>query len=393
MRVLLAGGGTGGHLYPVLSLARALCDERADDGVCWPSPPAHEVLVAGSHAGVDGDLLRDSGLQTVAIDARPFERGSALAALVSVGVAVLAALKALPVVARFRPDVVVGAGGYASVPVVLAAATLRSAFVLPRVKIVLLEPNVVPGRANRLLARVADEVWGAFPEARAAFGGKYQDVGVPVRREFAKLPERAAARRTFGLAPDKTTVLVVGGSQGARTLNTSTSAMAARRRLPRDWQVLHICGRRDYEWMAAERKVADNDNAYHLVPYIEDMASAYAAADVVIARAGASTVAELAAAGVPAILVPYPFAADGHQQANAASFERRGAAVVLDDAEVDADVLYWTLINVVQGDRLPAMSAAMRASARPSAVTHMLKRLHALSRGPVVQRSNICEER
>src|SRR6185437_5252011 len=194
-------------------------------------------------------------------------------------------------------------GGYVCFPLVLAARVLRltRATAAP---IVLFEPNATPGLTNRVLAPMVDEIWGAA-DAAPRWAAKYLRTGIPVRASLRSLPPRAAAAAQFGLDPLRPILLAMGGSQGARTINAAVRALAARGGLPRGWQVLLVTGGGDGDSGAHDGVAA--------VPYLDDVAAGYAAADAVLARAGASTLAELATAGKPAILVPYPFAADDHQ--------------------------------------------------------------------------------
>ena len=334
-----------------------------------------ELLLVTARGDVDERLAKEFDIPIAAVDSRPISRTSLRAAASGVLGNVRGVAQAMPLVSNFRPEVVIGAGGYASVPVVAAAAMLRGAGTLRGARIAVMNPDVTPGLANRALATVADEVWCAYASTETFFGRKFVLTGTPVRPEFyAPLPA-ADARKRLGLSPDRKTILVFGGSQGARTLNVAASALVARRRLPADWQVLHIAGERDHEWMAAERAAEPNDNRYVLAPHLAEMALAYAAADVAVCRAGASTLAELATMGLPAILVPYPYAAENHQRKNAEAFAAAGAAVIVDDAELDADALYWKLIDVMPNMRRASMGAASKGLARPRALADMVERI------------------
>ncbi len=266
---------------------------------------------------------------------------------------------ALRALARFKPAMVVATGGYVCFPVVVAARILRALRVV-RCRIALLEINVTPGLTNRLLRPLVDEVWTTYAASAGSFGAKAVQTGAPVRASLRMVKDAASARERLGLDPDRTTVVVIGGSQGARSVNEAVAAMVTRRSPVGDWQVLHVSGERDFAYMQAEQRELADGNRVQLVAYLDDPADAYAAADVVVARAGASTLAELAVAGVPAVLIPYPYAADQHQAHNAALFAAGGAAVVVPDAELDGDRLWWTLREVLEPDR----SAAMRSSAR-----------------------------
>ncbi|MDQ6781837.1 MAG: UDP-N-acetylglucosamine--N-acetylmuramyl-(pentapeptide) pyrophosphoryl-undecaprenol N-acetylglucosamine transferase [Candidatus Eremiobacteraeota bacterium] len=383
MRVLFTGGGTGGHLYPILSLAHGLA--RADDsaGDCEPvarqvaHTGPHSLLFVGARGHMDRQLLERDGIAYVGMDSKPLLGRGLLRSAGSLAANAAAMLHALPVVKQFAPDVIVAGGGYASAPAVLAGAVLRRLNVLPALKIVLLEPNVAPGYANRRLAGVASEVWGAYPESPSArfFKEKFRLTGVPVRSELYAPMAKADARRSLGLDPGRFTLLVFGGSQGARSLNLAVSGMAARRRLPEDWQIFHIAGERDFEWMRAERKTESNANRYRVVAYLEQMPLALWAADVAVCRAGASALAELCTVGLPCLLVPYPHAAEDHQRANAAYLEERGAAVSMPDDALNADSLYWALMEIVDGGKLLRMAQALRRLARPHAVQGMVERL------------------
>jgi UDP-N-acetylglucosamine--N-acetylmuramyl-(pentapeptide) pyrophosphoryl-undecaprenol N-acetylglucosamine transferase len=388
MRILLAGGGTGGHLYPVLSLARALSGAPADPGLCKPGETMPQIelgldlhdgaptlLFVSSTGALDAGMLADARIPTATVASSPLSRTSVFSAALGLAGNAVGVAQAMPLVARFRPDVIIASGGYASVPVVSAAAMLRTARQLPGLKIALIEPNAMPGVANRALSRAADEVWGAYADTAAYFPGKFVKTGVPVRPEFYAPVAKADARKRLGLDPGRSTVLVFGGSQGARKINVAVSAMVARRRLPSEWQVLHVTGKRDYEWMAAERKAEHNENRYIAAAYLDDMALAHAASDVVVSRAGASSLAEFAVSGLPALLVPYPHASEDHQRKNAQVFEARGAAIIIEDASLDADTLYWALLDIMNDDKRAAMSAAARGLSQPRALHHMVERI------------------
>ena len=394
MRILFTGGGTGGHLYPILSLARALQHGEAL-GDCSPtgrsatqsgqrtSPQPrtqserHEILFVGARGNMDHQLLERDAIPYVTLDSKPLSGKKALASAGSVAANTAAVFAAVLALKKFRPDVIVAGGGYASAPAVLAGALLRRLRVLRDLKIVLLEPNVMPGYANRRLSRVADEVWGAHPDSQTSrhFKEKFRLTGVPVRGELYTAMSKADARRSLGLDPQRFTVLVFGGSQGARSLNVATSGMVARRRLPENWQVIHITGLRDFAWMAAERKAEENANRYHLLAYLDSMPLAYWAADLAVCRAGASTLAEMTTVGLPCIFVPYPHAAEDHQRANAAYLVDRGAALTMEDALLTPDSLYWMLMDTAEPDKLAAMHTALLRLAHPQAVSVMLERL------------------
>src|SRR5208282_2645629 len=200
----------------------------------------------------------------------------------------------------------------------------------------------------------------------------------PVRREFKALPPRPRARERLEIDPHATVVVVLGGSQGARSINEATLDMVTRRSLPAGWWILHICGERDYDAMKARLIERQPGNRFTLVPYLDDPSPAYAAADVVVARAGASTLAELAYTARPSLLIPYPFASEDHQAANARVFAESGAARVLHDAELGPDVLYWALTEALESETLAAMSKCAAGLAPADAAAMIVRRVRLL---------------
>ncbi len=349
LRVAFAGGGTGGHVYPALAIDDALRAAHPAD--------EYEARFFGNEHGLEATLVKTVPLTFVS--SAPLQRSFSLSTLRTVianAAGVVAALRAL---ARFRPTMVVATGGYVCFPVVVAARILRLLRIV-RCRIALLEINVTPGLTNRLLTPLVDEVWTTYAASEKSFGRKAVVTGAPVRASLRIAKDAPSARDRLGLDPERTTVVTMGGSQGARSINEAVAALVTRRTLPDDWQVLHVSGERDFAYMQAEEREPAAGNYVRLVPYLDDPADAYAAADVVIARSGASTLAELAVTGTPSVLIPYPHAADQHQAHNAALFADAGAAVVLNDAELDGDRLWWTLREVLDPDR----NAAMRKSAR-----------------------------
>jgi undecaprenyldiphospho-muramoylpentapeptide beta-N-acetylglucosaminyltransferase len=356
---LVAGGGTAGHLQPALAIAEALVDAgHARD----------TIEFVGSERGQDRTALDGRGFPFTLLPGRGIVRSLAPRDLATnlgavVGLA-WALVRGVGVVVRSRPRVVVSVGGYAS----LAAST---AAVLLGVPLVLVNVDAVPGAANRLFGRFARASavgWEGTPLPRAVV------TGTPVRPEIAAVgrgpADRAAAREQLGLPTGRTTVAAFGGSLGARRINTAVSDLAVRWKDRDDLAVYHVIGRRDWDEAAeAGRHHSDDDGlCYRRVPYEERMALVYSAADVVVSRAGAMTVAELALAGVPAVLVPLPGAPGDHQTANARVLERAGAARLRPDASCDGPALAADLDRLT-ADRpaLEAMGRAARSLGRPDA--------------------------
>ncbi|MGA2521917.1 MAG: glycosyltransferase [Acidimicrobiales bacterium] len=370
---LVAGGGTGGHLVPALAVAGALVEEAGPGS----------VEMVGSRRGLDATLLAGAGLPATLLPGRGITRRLGLRALVANLGAVLgliaAVAGALVVVARRRPQVVVAMGGYASVPTAVAAAVLG-------VPVVLVNVDAVPGAANRVVGRFARAAAVAFegtPLPRAVV------TGAPVRPAVvaAAHPDAAARRAAasaLGLPEDRAVVGVVGGSLGARSINQAAVGLAGLWSARADVALYHVVGRRDAAWAAgAAPEPVPGGLHYVQVPYEERMALFYQAADVVVSRSGANTVAELSVVGVPAVLVPLPRAPGDHQRANAAVLERAGAAVVVPDAECTPARLGELLDALLAAPaRLEAMRRAAASVGRPGAVSAVadLVRRHARAR-------------
>ncbi|MDR7402590.1 MAG: undecaprenyldiphospho-muramoylpentapeptide beta-N-acetylglucosaminyltransferase [Armatimonadota bacterium] len=345
MRVVIAGGGTGGHVYPGLAVAEALASLA----------PEAEIVFAGGD-GLERRVVPRAGWPFRRILSRPWTRSGLRripgAALTAAGLA-----QSVVWLSRWRPRVVLATGGYAALPVGLAAVLLG-------IPLVVQEQNVVPGAANRLLARWARAV--SVPHGAAGLGPRTVVTGVPVR-SAALDGDRDRGRRRFRLEEGRTTVLILGGSQGARSLNAAAVRMApALAGSP--VQILHQTGEAHYAWVQRERDGLEASPPYTCVPYIEHVADAYACADLVVCRAGAGTLAEATAHGLPVVAVPYPHAASAHQEANARVLEEAGAAVVIADRDLSPRRLADTVADLCARPQvLQAMARASRSLGRPDA--------------------------
>jgi UDP-N-acetylglucosamine--N-acetylmuramyl-(pentapeptide) pyrophosphoryl-undecaprenol N-acetylglucosamine transferase len=364
---VIAGGGTAGHVLPGLAVGRALA--RRDH-------PKSTVHFVGSSRGIERSLVPNAGFPLVLLPGRGIQRRLTLDN-VAAGLGLASAfVSSLFRVARRRPKVVVAMGGYASVPVALAAA-------LWRVPIVVAEQNAVPGAANRLVARYAEAAAVSFPDTplpRAVVTGN------PVRDEVLAVDrdrDRADARRALGVEPGRFLVLVFGGSLGALRINRAVLGCLGRWRDRKDVAIRHVIGDRDWDVITAEiPPLADAGLAYEAVRYEHDMPRAMAAADLAVCRAGSSTCFELAAIGLPAIVVPSPNVTDDHQTANAAHLERAGAAVVVRDADLDADRLAAEVEALIADSaRLDRLAAGLRRFARPDAADRVADLVEEHARG------------
>jgi UDP-N-acetylglucosamine--N-acetylmuramyl-(pentapeptide) pyrophosphoryl-undecaprenol N-acetylglucosamine transferase len=355
-RIVIAGGGTAGHVIPGLALARVL------------EARGHDVSFVGTAHGVEARLVPGAGYEFHAVPARPFLRRISWEALK----APFVALRAVDAARRIVRDsgAVVGMGGYVSVPAVLAARR-------ERVPAVLHEQNAIPGLANRALARVARAVGLSFGDATGSFPRRVrvEVTGNPVRPEILRVVEERdalakEAREVLDLDEDRRTILIFGGSQGA--LHVDRSSVGACRLLSgrADLQIVLITGPAHLETIARALP-PDSDSqrlAIRVLGYLDRMELAYACADLVVCRSGATTIAEVTVCGLPSLQVPYPYATRGHQEANARALQRAGAAAVLLDEQLSSESLAARIEALIDHrERLQAMAERARAFGRPDA--------------------------
>jgi UDP-N-acetylglucosamine--N-acetylmuramyl-(pentapeptide) pyrophosphoryl-undecaprenol N-acetylglucosamine transferase len=355
--ILIAAGGTAGHVYPGLALADAIA-RRA---------PGVRITFVGTPRGIEKDAVPAAGYPLEMIRVVPWARTLGARRYLAPFSLAGATAKARSLLARLAPDALVGMGGYASLPVVLAAASRK-------VPTVLHEQNAVPGIANVVGSRVARRVALTFDEARSRFprGAEFRLVGNPIRPAIATL-DRAASRSegiaAFGLDPARRTLLVMGGSLGAATLNEAVAGLAERWWDRGDVQALVAAGR---SHGAALRERIGGDGPVRVVDFLDRVELAYAAADLAVCRAGAATVAELSAAGLPSILVPYPYARGNHQELNARALERSGGATVIADRDASAATI-GAEVDRLLGDAaaLERMAAGARRFGKPDAADRL----------------------
>jgi UDP-N-acetylglucosamine--N-acetylmuramyl-(pentapeptide) pyrophosphoryl-undecaprenol N-acetylglucosamine transferase len=346
--MMIAGGGTGGHLFPGIAVADAA--RRRD--------PTTPILFVGSARGIEARVVPASGYELALLPAAPLRGRRVAGQVAALGALGAATVQGRALVRRFAPDVVIGLGGYASAPAVVAGR-------FRRVPIVLLEQNARPGMTTRLLARLADRVCVSFPETVAGFAvGQAVVTGNPVR-VFAPRPAPAAERSGVMIA-------IVGGSGGARRLNEAGPEMRAALAGMPGLRMVHQTGAADESTVkAAYARIGAED--VDVRAFISDMGAVYAAADLMICRAGATTIAELAAQGLPAVFVPYPHAADDHQRANAETLVRGGAARMVLDREATGVRLAAEVRELLAAPGpLAEMGRRMRQFARPDAAERVL---------------------
>jgi UDP-N-acetylglucosamine--N-acetylmuramyl-(pentapeptide) pyrophosphoryl-undecaprenol N-acetylglucosamine transferase len=352
VRVLIAGGGTGGHLYPGIALAREI--HRRD--------PAAAIAFVGTKAGVEARVVPREGFRLEVIRVAGLKGKGGLERAKGLAILPLAALDSWRVISRHRPDVVVGVGGFASGPVLMLAA-------LRGYPTMLLEQNALPGLTNRLLARVVRAAAVTFDDALRFFPGKGFVAGNPVRPEFFREVKEADDRIDSPMPTAR--VLIFGGSQGAHAINVAMveaapRLVAAGLRLA----VTHQTGERDLDLVAEAYRRAGLEA--RVEAFLFEMDREMTSADLVICRAGATTLSELAAAGRPAILVPLPTATDDHQRKNAAVIERAGGAEVIDERDLNGARLADAILDLARDlTKRHEMSAAIRRLARPDAAARI----------------------
>lgn len=369
MRLVVSGGGTGGHVYPALTIIEAL---RRPAGSTLPGLDSIDLLWIGSRGGIEEEMIRRAGIDFIGLPTGALREAGGLTAIRNAARIIRSIGRARSIIHRHNPDVVLVTGGHVCVAVALAAWTKRR-------PILIYLPDIVPGLAVRFLSRFAAKIAVTSEESYPYFRReKVVVTGYPVRADIYTL-DRTTARRALGLDPELKTLLVFGGSRGARSINQAL--MAGLRELLPLCQVVHISGRLDADWVAGmARGLPDSlQGRYYHSDYLHEMPQALVAADLAVARAGAATLGEFPAAGLPAILVPYPYSGK-HQLPNATFMARNGAALVLADAELPQQLIP-TILQVLQDDdQLASMRESMKAMARPDAAELIAEQLWLLAR-------------
>jgi len=347
LRILLAGGGTGGHIYPGIAIAREIRRRH----------PAVELLFVGTERGLEMKIVPAEGFRLETITISGLKGTGLLKQLKSLLAIPKSLLDARRILQRFQPSVVVGVGGYSSGPPVLMAALMG-------IPAMLQEQNALPGLTNRLLARVARKVATAFRECEAYFGSKAVLTGNPVRADFSHVPGRSGT--------DPFTLLVFGGSQGAQPINQSViEAVAILKPQIQELKVIHQTGEREHPRIkqAYEAMKMDAD----VRPFFGDIPKQFAAADLLVCRAGATTLAELTVSGKAAILVPFPQAADDHQRRNAEALSQAGAAEVILQKDLNGPALAARIRYYFEHrEELRRMEHSSRTLGRPDATERIV---------------------
>jgi UDP-N-acetylglucosamine--N-acetylmuramyl-(pentapeptide) pyrophosphoryl-undecaprenol N-acetylglucosamine transferase len=370
MKLVVSGGGTGGHVYPALPVVEVLLTPKPA-GSSVPTLAPADLLWIGSRGGIEEEMVKRAGIEFIGLAGGGLRGMKWLDTVRNAARIVGSVGRARSILGEFKPDVVLVTGGYACVAVTLAA-WIRGAPVL------IYLPDIAPGLAIRFLSRFAAKIAVTSEESYHYLRrNKVVVTGYPVRSEINRL-DRAEACRTLDLDPEEKTLLVFGGSRGARSINQAL--VAGLRELLPVCQIVHVSGRLDADWVAGITKGLPDGlrERYHHFGYLHDMPPALVAAHLVVARAGAATLGEFPAAGLPAILVPYPHSGQ-HQDLNANYMARNGAALVLPDAQLQ-EKLIPTILQVLQDEQtLADMRESTSAMGRPDAAEAMAEQLWSLA--------------
>lgn len=359
MKIVLSGGGTGGHIYPAITIANNIKALRPDA----------EIIFVGTKEGLESQIVPHYGYQLKYITVAGFQRKFNLSTITSAMKLLFGMRDAYRLIKRIQPDLVIGTGGYVCGPVLIWAALMK-------IPTCIQEQNAMPGVTNKILSNFVKMIFLGYKEAEKYFSGKAVKIftGNPVRREIM-VDKKTQALENFNLSPNKKTLLVFGGSRGARTINLAMANVEKKFAGRDDIQVLHATGTDAYEKYVdtLDSKVLEADNI-KILPYIHEMPLALAAADIAVSRAGAIGLAELMVKGIPSILIPYPYATANHQEFNARALEAVGAAIVILDKELTSDKLQEEIEKLlVQDDVLTDMKVAAIKASKPEAAVDIAK--------------------
>jgi len=361
MRILITGGGTGGHIYPALAIANRLRKEN------------HEILFVGAEGALDREIITREGFEFRSIPVLPLKRRFSFS-IFKFGIKfIMGFFQSFPILIGFKPHLVVGTGGYSSAPVGLAAHLLR-------IPLLIHEQNLYPGLTNRFLFRFAREIDITFPKSKEYFKKKRVRVtGNPIREEILNL-NKERALKNLKLRPRRFNLLVFGGSQGARAINYCLARILKKGLLEGNGlQIILLTGFFDFEYLIQAAK--SSKIPLLIRPFLHNMADAYGAADLVISRAGATTLAEITACSLPAILIPYPRATRRHQEYNARHLAKEGAAMIILEKNLSPERLTDNILQLMRDrEKLEKMRERSRGLGRPQATEKVMESIHRLVR-------------
>ncbi|QZY57182.1 undecaprenyldiphospho-muramoylpentapeptide beta-N-acetylglucosaminyltransferase [Crassaminicella profunda] len=354
MKVLISGGGTGGHIYPAIAIANKIREEIK--GV--------EILFVGTKKGLESELVPKAGYKLETITVSGFKRKLSIDTFSSIKDLFLGIKDATKIIRKFKPDLVIGTGGYVCGPVVFIASLLN-------VKTVIHEQNVIPGMTNKILSKFVNKILVSFEESKEYFGNNNKIVvtGNPVRKDFIDV-DKKGCRKVLGIDDDSFVVMTFGGSRGAKKINETMAKVLRKFNGRKDIRLILVTGSKHYEpilKMINKNNFKMKDNII-VMEYVHDMAKYMGASDLVMCRAGAITLAEVTAMGLPTVLIPSPYVANNHQEFNAKVLEKNGASVLLPEKELtDRNII--NLLNSLLNDekRLKEMEAKSKELSKPNA--------------------------
>lgn len=359
-KIIIAGGGTGGHIYPAIAIANALKQKS----------PNIKIIFVGTDRGLEKELVPRAGYELKKIRVKGFQRHFSLDTLLSLKEMFLGTIDSFKIVRDEEPDLVIGTGGYVAGPVVLIASLLK-------IPTIIHEQNVKPGITNRILSKFVDKIAISYSASKKYFPkDKIVVTGNPVRKEISNSNKQEALKK-FNFVSDIPVVFSFGGSQGARKLNCAICDIIEKIKDNKKFQLIHVTGKKnysDFQKQMINRGIAlDSLGHIKIRPYIYEMQDAYAAADLVISRSGAITISEITVCGKPSILIPLPTAAGNHQEYNARLLEKEGAAKILPDDRLTGKILMQCIESIIYDKKcLTKMAKASKKLSKPYALDKII---------------------
>ncbi|MEG6611911.1 undecaprenyldiphospho-muramoylpentapeptide beta-N-acetylglucosaminyltransferase [Pseudoclostridium thermosuccinogenes] len=366
MKVLMAGGGTAGHINPGLAIANYLKQKHPDA----------QIKFVGTERGLETRLVTREGYELELIKVRGFKRKLSFDTIIAIKELFQGMVEARKIIKRYKPDIVIGTGGYVCGPVLFNAAMMK-------IPTLIHEQNAYPGVTNKILSRYADAVAISFKESEKYFKSakKIALTGNPVRDEILHT-DKVSARKRLGISSNSRVVVVVGGSRGAQNINNSVVDMLKKYYNSNDFNIIFATGEAQYD-RTMESLGKDIAPTVEVVPYIYNAADVYAAADLMVCRAGAITLSELTAMGIPAILIPSPFVTANHQEYNARSLEKNGAAVVILEKELSGNVLYNQIMSLLKNRE---QLSRMASNSKKMGITNATEKIYSMIREVMKQK-------
>jgi UDP-N-acetylglucosamine--N-acetylmuramyl-(pentapeptide) pyrophosphoryl-undecaprenol N-acetylglucosamine transferase len=362
MRILIAGGGTGGHVYPGIAIAKEL--KSADQNV--------EVLFVGTAQGLENKIVPKEGFKLKTIRSKGINRNSVIDNIKTLNINIAGLKDAKAIVKDFKPDIAIGTGGYVTGPVILVCA-------LSKVRTIIHESNVIPGVANKILSRFVDYIAISYKDTKKYFkvaDSKIKVTGNPVRKDLF-LYKKFQSKYALGFDTQKPLIVSVGGSRGAQNINAAILNYI-NEFLPSSIQFLFITGENQYDKIMGKLDMTKHKNL-KVVPFSYKMPQVYAASDLIICRAGAMTISEVSASGVPSILIPSPYVAENHQEYNARALKRAGSAKIILEKNLNEDVLKTNINELIYDkNKLNDMSEKAKMMSKPDAVDEIVRLINKL---------------